>query len=396
MTKTEDENRKDEGGGSPTTTLDSAEEANGIHVVDERESQNQSQLEDQARRLRLVSTQAFLYVFFFLFCNVWTGITGLIESSGHTVEEELHKLAKFYFLFVLQAVLVPLQGFFNMAVFIRPKLHLCSKTFPKETRLWVIRRTIFGNRIKPTRSLDGALGAHNTFPDAVNARKQDRTNDPASATRLPRGMISSVTASEGDFDPEIPTPTSSKDERWATDKAKGSILASLPIRFESIQNPKSSVLEVISENEPSTFEATSRISITEELLLEMAAGDFVPKHAESRWASDSSNPASASSPEKPLSIPQREETPDDEPDRSSSFRHLNGISEEPPPLPSDQPIRVPQRRSAPGSPSFDRKVVVNTESEEKEEMQIPADHPVKVPQRQNSLDDDGIIDDLSV
>ena len=133
MTNTDDENRNDEGEGSPTTTLDTAEETNGIQMVDERESQNQSQLEDQARRLRLVSTQAFLYVFFFLFCNVWTGITGLIESSGHTVEEELHKLAKFYFLFVLQAVLVPLQGFFNFLVYLRPKL--------RTTKVWGGRKS---------------------------------------------------------------------------------------------------------------------------------------------------------------------------------------------------------------------------------------------------------------
>ena len=41
---------------------------------------------DQARRLRLVSTQAFLYVSFFLMCNMWTGATGVIEGFERTRE----------------------------------------------------------------------------------------------------------------------------------------------------------------------------------------------------------------------------------------------------------------------------------------------------------------------
>lgn len=44
---------------------------------------------EQARRLRLVSSQAFLYVVFYLRCNVWTGVVAVMEATRDTPEEEM-------------------------------------------------------------------------------------------------------------------------------------------------------------------------------------------------------------------------------------------------------------------------------------------------------------------
>lgn len=77
---------------------------------DGSDRQDTAKLRDQARRLRLVNTQAFLYVAIFLMCNVWTGVVGIIESSGGTMEEELQLVVNHYGFFVLQAILAPLPG----------------------------------------------------------------------------------------------------------------------------------------------------------------------------------------------------------------------------------------------------------------------------------------------
>ena len=65
---------------------------------------------DQARRLRLVSSQAILFVVSYVLCQVWTGVTGILEDQGDSDEEELEILVKNYPLFVLQAIFSPLQG----------------------------------------------------------------------------------------------------------------------------------------------------------------------------------------------------------------------------------------------------------------------------------------------
>jgi len=314
---------------------------NETYLRDDQDSRLSSQLRDQAERLRLVSTQAFLYVFFFLLCNVWTGVVGMIESSGDTKEKELQCMVDYYVFFALQAALAPLNGLFNMLVFVRPKYHLCRLGFPRETRLWVVRRTIFGSLVKPTHtnSQSGSTGAsQRSCP--LQKKEKYRVKAPltntAATTRLPRKMMSSMTASEGDFD--------DSDDR-STENADSSLLSSLSIRFQSRRNPRSSVLEAISENEASTFEHTSSdLSMAEAFLLERSSTDFKsPIDAEKRWScSNSSLPLDASA----AQMPQRVTSSFEEPDRSTFFQHLTDNREENSEIPllTDKPVKVPVRR----------------------------------------------------
>mmetsp|Transcript_18649 Transcript_18649/g.46158 ORF Transcript_18649/g.46158 Transcript_18649/m.46158 type:complete len:668 (-) Transcript_18649:1205-3208(-) len=396
--------------GSPNLDFDTKKPVtNGFSTEDdERDSQNTAQLRDQARRLRLVSTQAFLYVAFFVICNVWTGLVGVIEGFKSTMEEEMQQVVDYYILYVLQAILAPLVGLFNMLVFIRPKYYVCRLAFPRETRLWIVRRTILGSKVKPTFSSDGRSRFNGLRVSPVDPTdetvEKEATANMAAVTRLPRDMMSSVTASEGDFASEKLT-TSSTDGRWTSkqDKDFNSIRARAPIRFQSLRSIRSSVLEMISENEVSTFEHISRISIADELVVDMSSGDFFPANAENRWASDSSDPSAAtSSDDGAMSIPRREESIVDEPSTveelimPSSFRPLNGPShqKEHLPLPTDQPIQVPQRRIStpmeelepPDLSSSFRHVSDEADQEEKEVI-LPADKPIKVPIRRESFNE---------
>jgi len=149
-----------------------------------------------------------------------------------------------------------------------------------------------------------------------------------------------------------------------------------------MRNPKSSVLEVISEDEASNFEHTSRISLVEEVVMEMSKTDFSPWNSERRWASDSSNPLSMSSDSGPMSMPRREGSIVEEADESSSFRHLNQSSSEKKlvPLPVDQPMKVPQRHSTADLTSSERKAQEPENDNKRDE-----DTPIKVPVRRKSL-----------
>jgi hypothetical protein len=54
-----------------------------------------------------------------------------------------------YAMLVLQASLLPLQGLFNMMVYVRPKYLKNRVQFSKETKLWALRRAISGASVEP-------------------------------------------------------------------------------------------------------------------------------------------------------------------------------------------------------------------------------------------------------
>lgn len=83
----------------------------------------------QRRALRLVSSQAFLFVGSFMLCNTLTFVLRHIipgnVNGGDPVQnynEEMEIPYNHFALMVLQAMLFPLQGLLNMMIYIRPKV----------------------------------------------------------------------------------------------------------------------------------------------------------------------------------------------------------------------------------------------------------------------------------
>lgn len=107
-------------------------------------------LQQQTKRLRLVLSQALLFVASYIFTAGWLGLLRIIESMAETPEDELRMVVKVYPLMVINALMAPLQGFFNMLVFIRPKYLKRRSEYPGEKRLWVFRRCVIGQQVKPT------------------------------------------------------------------------------------------------------------------------------------------------------------------------------------------------------------------------------------------------------
>jgi hypothetical protein len=104
---------------------------------------------NQDRRLRLVSSQAFLFVGCYFISNIWTYILRLYESQTTVYVEEMELPYHNYAMLVLQASLLPLQGLFNMMVYVRPKYLKNRVQFSKETKLWALRRAISGASVEP-------------------------------------------------------------------------------------------------------------------------------------------------------------------------------------------------------------------------------------------------------
>jgi hypothetical protein len=68
-----------------------------------------------------------------------------IESSGYDAANE----SQIFPLLMLQAVLPPSTGFWNMMVYLRPRYLRCHEDFPSESRLWAFRRAVCGALVGP-------------------------------------------------------------------------------------------------------------------------------------------------------------------------------------------------------------------------------------------------------
>lgn len=104
-----------------------------------------SQSHDQLRRLKLVTSQVMLYVGAFFICTVWTFVLKIMESKTYNAEDD----KDLFPLLVLQAMFLPLQGFFNVFIFVRPKFLKQREQHPEEPRIWTFKRCVHGEQSVP-------------------------------------------------------------------------------------------------------------------------------------------------------------------------------------------------------------------------------------------------------
>lgn len=111
------------------------------HSIEQRSSLSSSASGDrQAKRTRAVAVQAFLYVAAYFFTMTWAVIVRVLESNRPKEEDE----AKFFPFLVLTNMFTPLQGFFNLFVYSRPRfLHFCEEN-PDKSHLRALLQSVFG------------------------------------------------------------------------------------------------------------------------------------------------------------------------------------------------------------------------------------------------------------
>jgi hypothetical protein len=331
-----------------------------------------------------VSIQAFLFDVSYLLTTGWLGLLRLIESTAGTPEEELILVSKLYPLMILNAFFAPLQGLFNMMVFLRPKYLKWRHEYPEESRFWVTKRAIFGKVVKPTERRKAATSPSQNhlsenMPAASNHDQDDHiesnemkdvckekkikdkeTGRNPATTRLPHSLVSTLSVNLGTFDHV--TLDDEDDERWHGCDNSRDFLSPKPRMTCSLNSSTISSLQVISELSESVFEPVAKQQEDDKMVSPLAS--------ESRW-----NPSSKSPRVKlrkvsmtgGISMPQRlasedatstVEIPNESimlsPAWSSSSQSSGAVvafEDDYSSSSADTPIRVPMRRLSP--PPFD-------------------------------------------
>ena len=293
----------------------------------------------QDSRLRLVSTQAFLFVGSYLICNIWTMGLRFFESQAQSYIDEVEMPSRHFPLLLIQAWFYPFQGVFNALVYIRPKYLKCRKEFPNESRRWAFRRAILGPSVTPLfvspeddRGAQQHLAVYSNDKDSIqvtiteNEKQKETLNHGeerviatttttgASITkRLPRDMVSSSTASQGDF---IEGEDLTK-QRWGGGEGEGEQQQKQDDnspwkKLKSLETMKSSMLSSI-ESSGASLEMISEIDELDPETLEEGGAPRWCATEERSSLSSSNQLSSDSTPTRPKRI-------------------------------SDSPIRLPKRR----------------------------------------------------
>jgi hypothetical protein len=147
-------------------------------------------------KARAVATQAFGYVGTFVLCYTCGLFIKSLESFGTVSSAE----AGLYPLLLLNSILLPLQGFFNMVVYCRPSYITYRSRFPKESKLWAIRHALLASDLG---SMQHNVGVVNVSSMEIGSQTSvgtcmdsssflDWNNFGRHTPKRPRSMISSV------------------------------------------------------------------------------------------------------------------------------------------------------------------------------------------------------------
>ncbi|CAJ1941053.1 unnamed protein product [Cylindrotheca closterium] len=314
-------------------------------------------LASQSQRLQLVCSQAFLFVLAFVLCHTWNVAMEILQGSVQNRADETEMMMKYYPLAVVQATLLPLQGLFNMIIFLRPKYLMLRLEFPIEGRLWTAQRIFLGNQLRPAGASGRRVGRAPV--DNVVNRRCEAESDTDAATgdmegsglapsRLPRNMISSLTASGGDFDGSAADGLQGEElQKNARTQGLGSQGA--PTGLASGHNRLPS-LGAISELSESVFDLTPYQANGSHLFTSSVTLPILTEPSESRWkgagttaasclqsrGSDLGDTEKSHRTDSSLKIPRRKpeisDLPIQAPRRPSDICNV-----------SDSPIRIPKR-----------------------------------------------------
>ena len=142
---------------------------------------------NQIERVKEVATQGLLYVAAGFATAIWTLLIKNIEGQGGEASDE----SRLFWLLCLQSLLGPLQGMFNLLIFVRPNYLRIrkSKEFRNQTRWWALRRAIYGEAVQPRLII--TKSAHNSSGnDSGNKQKDSGKHDGSNSmqgTMMKRG-----------------------------------------------------------------------------------------------------------------------------------------------------------------------------------------------------------------
>ena len=90
------------------------------------------------KKLRLVATQNFLYVGAFLVVNSFPTVLRMLDDNGYRRQSE----DDLYILLVLQSFFLPIQGFLNVLIYVRPRYMTRRTKHPNESRYYSLKTVL--------------------------------------------------------------------------------------------------------------------------------------------------------------------------------------------------------------------------------------------------------------
>ena len=162
-------------------------------VRESMQRSSQQRPNHQSERIKAVATQGFLYVAAFLTCSVSTWCLRIMESLSFDAEDEY----QLFPLLLIQNLLLPLQGFFNCFIYVRPSFLRSRRDYPHESKYWCFRRALLGEKVSPTGSStqpshlkSGSKGHRKTSNDGSTSRTSSNAKANTSAGQAPSLEIS--------------------------------------------------------------------------------------------------------------------------------------------------------------------------------------------------------------
>ena len=95
--------------------------------------------ENKHERLKSIAWQSVSYVAVFLLVNLWPTIVRILDNQGVGTEASLYPLL------VLQAIFLPIQGFGNCAIYVRPRFQRQRLRYPEESFWQSLKQVLWGN-----------------------------------------------------------------------------------------------------------------------------------------------------------------------------------------------------------------------------------------------------------
>ncbi|KAL3928418.1 MAG: hypothetical protein SGBAC_012660 [Bacillariaceae sp.] len=244
---------------------DYSESMVSLEQVDAAERRSQ-----QNERLKMLASQAFLYVLSYALCNFATAFMILLESTTGTEKEEAEMITAFFPVAVMQAIFHPLQGILNYCIFIRPKYVKYRYDNASESRSATPRPPLVGldsspeeaatqtKKLSKSRQVAKVPGKNDVISETATSSDEHQTEfketpkGPRSSMRpLPRDMVSSLTASSEENEDAFCSFVTNKTKQK---RKKHTPVARREPTKQSYRSLRASELEMISELSESIFE----------------------------------------------------------------------------------------------------------------------------------------------
>lgn len=137
-----------------------------------RSSRRSMNAQSQTDRVQQVATQAILYVTAFTGTFIWTIVLRVAESM------ELYDEQSLFPLLVIQGALVPSTGLFNLIIYLRPTYRRTRLSYPLESRIWAVRRALYGESILAKNSTTNCKSSRSVGQRMVTRAESWETAEP--------------------------------------------------------------------------------------------------------------------------------------------------------------------------------------------------------------------------